>query len=107
MLSQLFRTIAIGLVWLAAVLPAMASPWAEVGDNQLRADIEILQAAGVVEVITIAWPLPWQSLLRDLSHADLARQPAAIQGAAQRVLARAQGATANGVSAWANVDVTN
>jgi hypothetical protein len=107
MQSRFFRAAAVALLSFAVILPASASPWAEVGDNQLRADIELLQAAGVVEVITIAWPMPWQSLLQDLSSADLARQPATIRAAAQRVLARAQGGLSPGVSAWANVDVTN
>jgi hypothetical protein len=87
--------------------PASASPWAEVGDNQLRSDIELLQAWGVVDDITTHWPLPWQSLLSDLSGADMAAQPATVRAAAARVLARARAATAPGVSAWASVDATN
>ncbi|MEY4964874.1 MAG: hypothetical protein RL274_457 [Pseudomonadota bacterium] len=31
---------------------AAASPWAEVGDNQLRSDIQLLAAAGVVDDVT-------------------------------------------------------
>ncbi|HWU56076.1 MAG TPA: capsule assembly Wzi family protein [Rhizomicrobium sp.] len=104
--TRFFFGAVFALLSFAMILPASASPWAEVGDNQLRADLELLQAAGVVKVITIAWPLPWESL-RELSGADLAGQPATIRGAAQRVLARAQGATASGVSAWATVDLTN
>jgi len=107
MFSRLFRTIAIGLVCLAAVLPAMASPWAEVGDNQLRADIELLQAWGVVDDVTTQWPLPWQSILADLAGSDVSAQPAFIQAAAQRVLARAQAAVAPGVSTWASLDGTS
>ena len=95
------------LLWAATALPSIASPWAEVGDNQLRADIELLQSAGVVDDITTQWPLPWQSVLLDLSRADMAVQPAAVQAAAQRVLARAQAATAPGLAAWASLDATN
>ncbi len=94
------------LLWLA-VLPASASPWAEVGDNQLRSDVELLQSAGVIDDITTQWPLPWASLLSDLSSADLAGRPAAIQAAAARVLARAEAATAPRVSGWASLDATN
>jgi hypothetical protein len=100
--SAAFLLLSFGMIW-----PALASPWAEVGDNQLRADIEVLQAAGVVEAVTISWPLPWQSLLADLSQTNLAGQPAYIQAAAQRVLAKAQAATASGLSAWATLDATN
>jgi hypothetical protein len=78
-----------------------------VGDNQLRSDIELLQAAGVVDDITTQWPLRWQSLLTDLSRADVAGQPTPVQAAARRVLARAEAATAEGVSASASLDATN
>lgn len=100
------------LCWAFALMlwagsPGFASPWAEVGDNQLRADIELLQATGVVRDVTIQWPLPWQSLLQDLSRTNLAVQPPGVQAAVRRVLVQAQGATASGVSASASVDVTN
>jgi hypothetical protein len=78
-----------------------------VGDNQLRADIELLQARGVVDDITTQWPLPWQSLMADLSGADLSAQPVSVRVAAERVLARAEAATAPGISTWASLDATN
>ncbi|HKB97118.1 MAG TPA: capsule assembly Wzi family protein [Rhizomicrobium sp.] len=95
------------LLWVAATLPSLASPWAEVGDNQLRADIELLQATGIVDDVTTQWPLPWQSLLLDLSRADVTAQSAGVQAAAGRVLAQAQMATTPGVAAWASLDATN
>ena len=51
------RRAAFALLSLVMISPAGASPWAEVGDNQLRSDIDLLQAAGAVEVVTISWPL--------------------------------------------------
>jgi hypothetical protein len=66
---------------LLAAAPTAASPWAEVGDNQLRSDIELLEAAGVVSTVTIQWPLPWQSLMNELSRAPLAGQSAGVQAA--------------------------
>ena len=107
MRSQFFRSAAVGILLCAVTLPAWASPWAEVGDNQLRADIELLQAWGVVDDITTQWPLPWQSLMADLSRADMSAQPASVRAAAERVLARAEAATAPGISAWASLDATN
>ena len=95
------------LLWAASVSASQASPWAEVGDNQLRSDVELLQAAGVVEDVTVQWPLPWQSLLLELAGTEMTGQPASVRIAAQRVLARAQAATANGFSAWASLDATN
>jgi hypothetical protein len=105
--SQFFRAAAFSLLSFAVILPASASPWAEVGDNQLRADIELLQAAGVLSTVTIQWPMPWQSLLHDLADADMEAQPATIQAAVGRLLARGQAETAPGVSAWASLDATN
>ena len=95
------------LLCACVALPAGASPWAEVGDNQLRADLELLQAAGVAKEITVQWPLPWQSLSADLSRADLVGQPVAVQQAVQRLLARARAETAPGMTAWASLDATN
>jgi len=107
MLIRKLRGVFALLLWAATLSPSLSSPWAEVGDNQLRADIELLQAEGVVNDVTIQWPLPWQSLLQDLSGADMAAQPASVQAAAHRVLAQAQAATARGLSGWASLDVTN
>ena len=87
--------------------PALASPWAEVGDNQLRSDIEILAAAGVIDGITIHWPLPWRSLVSALGRASLDRQPQAVRLAAERVLAHARAGTAPGLRASAFADATN
>ena len=87
--------------------PVSASPWAEAGDNQLRSDIELLQSAGVIEDITTEWPLPWASLQGDLAGVDLSSLPSPLRAAAERVLARAETATAPGRSAWAHVDATN
>lgn len=95
------------LLWVGNCLPLHASPWAEVGDNQLRADIELLQATGVIEDITTQWPLPWASVLADLSRAQLDGQPAAVKNAAARLLSRAEAAIAPGVSSWASLDATN
>ncbi|WP_419814793.1 capsule assembly Wzi family protein [Glacieibacterium sp.] len=41
---------------------AGASPWAEVGDRQLRQDVEMLKAAGVIRGPINSWPLPWAQI---------------------------------------------
>jgi hypothetical protein len=97
---------ALAFLW-AGILPLTASPWAEVGDGQLRADLDLLEAAGVLHSLTIHWPLPWQSVLDDLAGADLAAQPQTVRNAAQRLLARARSATAPGNSAALYADATN
>ena len=92
---------------LASLLPVGASPWAEAGDGQLRADLELLQAAGVIHDLTVQWPLPWQSLIADLGHADLAGEPPSVRAAAQRLLAKAQANSAPGNTSAAYLDLTN
>jgi Capsule assembly protein Wzi len=86
---------------------AIASPWAEVGDNQLRGDIEILAAAGVIDDVTTHWPLPWQSIVKDLRDNSLSNQPASVRAAAARVLARAHAENSPGLSASLNIDAAS
>jgi hypothetical protein len=88
---------------------AWASPWAEVGDEQLRSDIEILAAAGVIDGITTHWPLPWASIITRLHDQNgLAAQPGIVRTAAARVLAEAQSQMQFGrLHASATIDATN
>ncbi len=73
-----------------AARDAHASPWAEVGDSQLRSDIEVLAAAGVIDDITTHWPLPWAGLLARLNNPSaLDGQPDYVREAAERVLDKA------------------
>ncbi len=96
------------LVFLFAGLQHLsASPWAEVGDGQLRADLELLEAAGVLHGLTVHWPLPWRSVLDEVDGADLAAQPATVRAAAQRLFARAGTATAPGNQLSLYLDATN
>ena len=97
----------ISLSFIPALAPALASPWAEVGDNQLRSDIELLVAAGVVRDITIHWPMPWRALVASLHRANMEGQPASVRAAAERILQRAAAETAPGVSGSVTADATN
>jgi hypothetical protein len=102
------RRVLLTLAFLTAGLSSLsASPWAEVGDGQLRADLDLLKSAGVIHGLTVHWPLPWQSLQSELAGADLAMQPAGVRAAASRLLARAQTATEPGNAASLYVDATN
>jgi hypothetical protein len=92
---------------LTAAAPAAASPWAEVGDNQMRADLELLNASGVIRNLTMTWPLPWQSIQAVLQNKDLRSQTPAVRAAAHRLLALAQAGTAQGFSGAAYLDATN
>jgi hypothetical protein len=97
----------LGLLLSITPLSAIASPWAEVGDNQLRSDIEILATTGVIDGATIAWPLPWKSIRARLTGSTLAGKPGWVQAAAMRVMAQAEAATAHGGSASLSLDATN
>src|ERR1700753_1730919 len=90
-MNQIGRAFAVCAVLTAATLPAFASPWAEVGDGQLRSDIEILATAGVIDDITTHWPLPWASIVSRLHERDALRgKPDFVRDAAERVLAAAR-----------------
>ncbi len=97
--------LAASLVW----APAGASPWAEVGDSQLRSDIEVLAAAGVIDGITTHWPLPWASIVTRLkARGGLGDQPGTVRAAAERVLKTAERQMQFGaVRATATIDGTN
>lgn len=102
-----FGTRAIFALLLLAAVPAAASPWAEVGDNQLRSDLDLLNASGVIREVTIQWPLPWQSIRARLENSNLAAQSPAVRAAASRLLALARAGTAPGVSGGFYLDATN
>lgn len=101
--------VVIGTACILAAAPAQASPWAEVGDGQLRSDIQVLAAAGVIDNVTMSWPLPWAGILASLEPANaLDGQPAYVREAARRVLAKADAQLRDHrINASAQMDVTN
>lgn len=91
-----------------ATAPAPASPWAEVGDAQLRSDIEILSAAGVIDNVTSQWPLPWAGIVAQIENGADTGQPDYVREAADRVLARAKADLHTHTMAFsATADATN
>ena len=86
-LGLLLLVICLGI----AASPAISSPWAEVGDAQLRSDIQLLTAAGVLDDVTTHWPLPWAGVLESLGRPGaLDGKPANVRAAAGRILDRAE-----------------
>lgn len=76
------------LAALAALLlagAAHASPWAEVGDRQLRQDIEMLKGAGVIRGPINAWPLPWAQIDNGLQAWGDKPLPPHLEAAMKRV----------------------
>lgn len=54
---------------LLAATPAAAGPFAEVGDRQLRQDVDMLFAAGLIRGPIDSWPLPWPTIEAGLNAA--------------------------------------
>lgn len=88
---------------------ARAGPWTEVGDAQLRSDIEILADAGVIDNVTMTWPIPWGGILYRLDQPEaLDGQPDYVQDAARRVRDRGMAETqTDELRASLSVDGTN
>src|SRR3984885_9371285 len=104
----LLLTFISGVLILGATL-ARAAPWAEVGDVQLRSDIETLAMAGVIDNLTTEWPVPWTRILDRLSVSGaLAGQPSWVVEAAERIRHEAAGQMAQDTSSFsADMDATN
>lgn len=75
----------LGLVCVQA--PVQASPWAEVGDRQLRSDIEVLAAYGLIDGVVTTWPIPWVQVSRALD-ADDSELPPHVRRSLKRVRVR-------------------
>lgn len=86
-----------------------AAPWAEVGDVQLRSDIETLANAGVIDNLTTEWPVPWTRILDRLSvSGSLTGQPQWVTDAADRIRQQAAGQMTQDTSTFsAYFDATN
>ncbi len=105
--AALRTALALGL--LLGLRSAWAAPWAEVGDVQLRSDIETLGMAGVIDNLTTEWPVPWTRILDRLSASGaLTGQPSWVVDAAERIRHEAAGQMAPDTSSFsAYFDATN
>lgn len=88
----------------AAAAPSSASPWFEAGSRQLRQDVELLAAAGLVRGPLNLWPLPAASVC---GAAGAGRSVAPDVAAAARRVADACRAAGQASSAEARVEVSN
>lgn len=79
------------LAWLAPVAllaqPALAAPWADVGDRQFRNDVEVLKAAGVLRGPINSWPLPWAQVDNGINSVGIAPLAPHVAAALNRVRA--------------------
>lgn len=70
---------------LVSVQLVQASPWAAVGDMQLRNDVEILARHGVITGPVNSWPISWKQITRNLSRTSEMDLPAYVRLAVMRV----------------------
>jgi hypothetical protein len=73
----------------AFMVPSLqAQPWAEVGDRQLKEDIELLRDVGIISGPVTSWPIPWSGISRDLDAADGGAMSPFVRMAVSRVRTR-------------------
>jgi hypothetical protein len=69
--------------------PTFAAQWAEVGDKQLREDVELLHDVGIIRGPVLSWPLPWEQIAEEVMQASTASDISPfLQTAARRIAAR-------------------
>lgn len=68
-----------------------ASPWAAVGDIQLRNDVEILARHGVINGPVNSWPISWKQITRNLSRTSEMNLPLYVRAAVMRVRGKIPG----------------
>lgn len=75
----------------------LAAPWAEVGDDVLRGDIENLYLYGLIRGPITAWPIPWGQISVNLpGEEERAGLPPHVQKSLKRVTARLRRETETG-----------
>ncbi len=87
------RRILTSLFFMAAgvvAAPVFAGPWAEAGDRQLRQDVELLKAAGVITGPVNSWPLPWAQIAHSLDQTSPAALPPHVERALRRLRQQAR-----------------
>jgi hypothetical protein len=86
-------------LWLVAgPHPASAGPWMAPGDEALRADVELLADAGIIDGPVTTWPLSWPDVARDVLAVAPGTMGGATGAALQRVQRRARRAMERGFS---------
>lgn len=91
------------LMLAASLLSSMASalPWAEVGDRQLRQDVELLASHHIISGPINSWPLAWLQMAAAEQVADDPAASAEVRAAAGRIVAQQRYAHGNRVEVTA------
>jgi hypothetical protein len=73
-----------------------AHPWAEVGDRQLKEDLELLRDVGIISGPVTSWPIPWSGIARDMEAVDGVAVSPFVRFAILRIKARMDASLAAG-----------
>jgi len=89
------RALALLICMVGTVDLVTAEPWLDVRNAPLRADIEQLSRAGIIQVPINTWPLMWAGILNDLEQTDSASRSLnlKLEDSLGRVLAAGRRAT--------------
>jgi Capsule assembly protein Wzi len=101
---RMFRPLLFNSFAILLAAPTLAAPWADVGDRQLRMDVEILKSAGVIRGPVNSWPLPWAQIdngINSIGNAPLAPHVAAALARVRALSDRARATNAFEVMAAA------
>ncbi|WP_416908590.1 MAG: capsule assembly Wzi family protein [Polymorphobacter sp.] len=94
-------------LFIGAAAPALAGPFAEVGDRQLRQDVALLAGAGLIRGPVDSWPLPWAQIDAGLNRARDGRTLPPHLAAAVRRLDRLADYAAQGFASETRLMATN
>ncbi len=97
----------LGLSLATMAAPALAGPFADVGDRQLRQDVDALYAAGLIEGPMDSWPLPWAQIDAGLNQAHDGRRLDPYLDAAVKRLDRLADFAAQRVATEFQISATN
>ena len=83
-MPNILRIVVFAVALIAGYL--QAEPWVDTRDANLRADIEQLSKAGIINSPINTWPLMWSSILEDLDNVPAQDQPQAVLNSYSRVV---------------------
>ena len=92
---------------LMTATPVLAGPFAEVGDTQLRQDVDLLKAAGLIQGPVDSYPLPWEQIEPALDDARDGRKLDPYLEAAVSRLERLDDFARKPLTFEANIAATN
>ncbi len=85
--STLAALLALSAISAISPVARAETPWAEQGDVQLREDVELLKAQGLIKGPAESWPLPWSQIIEGVEAAESSHVPPFVASAAARLRA--------------------